>query len=285
MMAAAGGWTLAPSERIRRRNFLDMGAAMLENATRVPVRYATLSPHLVRAARGNTIGDEPGKGAAAAAAGSGEAAGAAAAGSTHHLHGAGKSPVGTKNATTHLILRFAAAALALNRTPALFGFPCEDALWLKRDEASRLGIYDERVIKKGDLCYPGVGGMLCSDEEVVYDFELEYSGPPPRTVAAFEEAFHFDPEEPVVHLRHLPAKIDSAAIPEEFRKACPNYFEAGEDEAQWEERDDAWDSDGGRRRSSGVWGEGQRDGESKEAFAARQDRERRLEAILVRLEG
>lgn len=246
MMAAAGNWPLAPREREVRRKFVDMGASMPMDAPRVPVRYAALSPHLARAASGNTIGDEPLGREAAGVPAAGDRGIAGAAG---RLLGPGQPPVRTKNATTHLILRFAAAALALNRTPALFGFPCGDAPWLARDGAARLGVYDLRVVKHGELCYPGVGGQLCGHELVVYDFELGYAGAVPRTVESFDDALSFDPEAPVVQLRHLPERLDAGAIPEQFREVCSNYFEAGDDEGKWEERDDALPAggDGGER--------------------------------------
>lgn len=161
LMAAAGCWPMAQREKVVRKS-LDYGATILENPQMARVRYATLSPHLVRPSSGNTIGHDPG--AASADAGAGIGAVTTVAGG-HAVERPGVSPVRSKNATTELILRFAAASFALNRTPAMFGFPCDDALWINMGEDSRLGVHEDRVIKHGELCYPGVGGVLCNHNE------------------------------------------------------------------------------------------------------------------------
>lgn len=64
-------------------------------------------------------------------------------------------------ATSQLIRRFVAAAHALGRVPAMFGFPCAEAKWVTRRVDARLGVYDKRVVKHGELCYPNVGGRQC----------------------------------------------------------------------------------------------------------------------------
>lgn len=131
----------------------------------------------------------------------------------------------TRNATAALIRRFVAAAHELDRMPAMFGFPCDDAAWVEKRNGSRLGVYDLRVVKRGALCYPGVGGSTCNHEQFVFDWEIEHHGLPSRTVDGFHDAFEH-PKAAVMHLRHLPPAegYNESQIKAEFRKNCPHYF-------------------------------------------------------------
>lgn len=129
----------------------------------------------------------------------------------------------TRAKTAALIRRFVAAAHALGRVPAMFGFKCGDAKWVTRRESSRLGVYDKRVVKHGELCYPQVGGRQCDHRQMVYDFEIEYKHLPPRTVERFADAFEHNASF-VLHLRHLPDEYDEGAVSDEYKRTCPKYF-------------------------------------------------------------
>lgn len=135
-----------------------------------------------------------------------------------------KEDLATKKALAGLIQRFVAAAHELDRMPAMFGFECRDAPWVLRRNGSRLGVYDLRVIKHGDLCFAGVGGPKCNHVHFVYIWEIEHHGLPSRTVDGFHDAAHH-PTAPVMHLRHLPETFDVSKVKKEFRDNCPDYFE------------------------------------------------------------
>lgn len=130
----------------------------------------------------------------------------------------------TRRAVGELIQRFVAAAHELGRKPAMFGFDCSRAPWVRQRNASRLGVYDLRVVKHGDLCYPGVGGKMCNHLHFVYDFEIEHHGLPSRTVDGWHDAAEH-PTAPVMHLRHLPERFEPMKIRGDFRSACVDYFE------------------------------------------------------------
>lgn len=139
----------------------------------------------------------------------------------HHL--VTPEDVASRATTAALIRRLFAAAHALGRVPAMFGFKCSDAPWIERREDGRLGVADKRIVKHGDLCYPNVGGRRCDHREFVYDFEIDHTSLPPRTIDSFDDAFEHNASH-VVHLRHLPEAYNASAVKSETKQNCPIYF-------------------------------------------------------------
>lgn len=133
-----------------------------------------------------------------------------------------KQDLETKPNFTRLLKRFFDASYRLQRKPALFGFLCSDAPWLKEDDKSRLGVYDTRVVKHDHLCYPAPAGANCWHTAYVYDFELSRNHVAARTLHSFEDASGYENHH-VVRLRHLPAEVRNV-FDERIKNDCSGWL-------------------------------------------------------------
>ena len=85
---------------------------------------------------------------------------------------AASAPYKAKGDTNQLLQKLMAAAVAEGRIPVLPGFKCSDLPWLDRNDWSRHGVFDRRIIKYRGMCYPAPGGRSCTHAFAIGGYEL-----------------------------------------------------------------------------------------------------------------